>query len=207
MKNPFLGHYNQRDDYYYLDENCSINKVVLAKLPVEGIEDELKGEKAGYILNTKTILNEIKDRSKELNINLDRVSDFDLTKEVADRFMDADEQVRECAFSIARKYGHRLGLILLTLKTGLKENREARPEWTDECWDYWAHLDRVILAGGLTNAIFGEKLKTFAIEVFRMADVEPYDILLFNTCPKLISIVTSLLYFILLLTLTYKTLM
>lgn len=185
MNNPFLGHYNQRDDYYYLDENCSINKVVLAKLPVEGIEDELKGEKAGYILNTKTILNEIKDRSKELNINLDRVSDFDLTKEVADRFMDADEGVRECAFSIARKYGHRLGLILLTLKTGLKENREARPEWTDECWEYWAQLDRVILAGGLTNAIFGEKLKTFAIEVFRMADVEPYDILLFNNSSHL----------------------
>ena len=39
MKNPFLGHYNQRDDYYYSDENCSINKVVLAKLPISGIED------------------------------------------------------------------------------------------------------------------------------------------------------------------------
>lgn len=185
MKNPFLGHYNQRDDYYYSDENCSINKVVLAKLPISGIEDELEGEKAGYILNTKTILTEIKNRSKELNIDLDRISEFDLTKEVADRFMDGDEHIREAALSIARKYGYRLGLILLTLKTGLKENREARPEWTDECWEYWAQLERVILAGGLTNAIFGEKLKTFANEVFKKADVKPYDILLFNNSSHL----------------------
>ena len=37
----------------------------------------------------------------------------------------------------------------------------------------------------MTNAIFGEKLKTFANEVFKMANVKPYDILLFNNSSHL----------------------
>ena len=172
MNNPFLVKYNQRDDYYHIDENASINKLVLAKLPIEGIEDELKGEKAGYIFNAKNILKDIKDKHRELKLNLDNVSDFDLMKEAADRFMDEDENVRNAALDIAKKYGYRLGLILLTLKTGLKENKEARDDWQDKHWEYWAGLDRVILAGGLTHTVFGEKLKTYANEIFEMAGVE-----------------------------------
>ncbi len=185
MNNPFLVKYNQRDDYYYIDENCSINKLVLAKLPLDGIEDSLKGEKAGYVINAKNILKDIKDNADKLGLNLDNSSDYDLMKEVADRFMDDDESVRECALGIAKKYGYRLGLILLILKTGLQENKDARPDWTEEHWQYWAQLDRLILAGGLTHTVFGEKLRTYANEIFKMAGVEPYDILLFNDATHL----------------------
>lgn len=185
MNNPFLVKYNQRDDYYHIDENASINKVVLAKLPVEGIEDDLKGEKAGYIFNAKNILQDIKNSHKELKIDITNLNDFDIMKEAADRFMDEDEEVRNAAINVAKKYGYRLGLILLTLKTGLKENREARDDWQDEHWEYFANLDRVILAGGLTHTVFGEKLRVYANEVFKIAGVKPYDLLLFNNAAHL----------------------
>lgn len=185
MNNPFLVKYNHRDDYYYIDENCSINKLVLAKLPLQGIEDSLQGEKAGYVINAKNILKDIKEKSDVLKLDVDNASDYDLMKEVADRFIDEDETIRECALGIARKYGYRLGLILLTLKTGLQENRDARIDWNDQHWEYWSQLDRIILAGGLTHTVFGEKLKIYANEIFKMADVDPYDILLFNNAAHL----------------------
>ena len=42
MKNPFI-HIDEKDGQY-LAENCSLNGLVLAKLPVQGIEDSLQGK-------------------------------------------------------------------------------------------------------------------------------------------------------------------
>ncbi len=186
MKNPFVKvldkevYKNIDNEYRYIDAECSMNKVVLAKLPVRGIEPEIEGCMAGDIFSTKVINDYIKDNAKYLKIDVTNANSKELSKVVSLYLESNNKELNSKANEIVKKFGHRLGLILLTLKTGLKENREARRNWTDEHWKYWAQLENVILVGGLANGIFGEKLKEYALEVFKMANVKPYNILLFS---------------------------
>jgi len=64
-------------------------------------------------------------------------------------------------------FGKRLGVILLTLKRGDKENRLRRLDWRDEHWEYWAIIENVILVGGLANKRFGELMIKCIDEVFK----------------------------------------
>lgn len=60
------------------------------------------------------------------------------------------------AETIARRFGRRLGCLLLALKLGAPQTRAARPEWRDEHWAFWANLHRVVIGGGLLSGRLGE---------------------------------------------------
>lgn len=184
MNNPFLSKH-QGNEYLYLDQSCSINNVVIAKIPVDGIEEEIIGRCAKDIFSTKVIVEYIKDNADKLHIDIDKTKENDFPKEVNRCLASDDNQERETAEKIIKKFGYRLGICLLVLKTGLKENREARKEWTDKHWDYLSKVKRVILVGGLANDVFGEKLKNYALEIFEKANIAPYDILLFSKASHL----------------------
>lgn len=185
MNNPFLKKLDGID-YLYLDQNCSINKIVVAKIPyIRGIEEEIRGKCAKDIFSTKIIVDYIKRYADKLNIDIDNVKENDLPKEVEKWFYKEECKQKEIAEKIVKKFGYRLGICLLVLKTGLKENKKARKEWTDEQWDYLSKLKNIILVGGLASGEFGEKLKYYALEIFRFANCKPYNILLFPNASQL----------------------
>jgi len=185
MKNPFLKRLDGID-YLYLDQNCSINKVVIAKIPyVKGIEEDIQGKCAKDVFSTKIIVEYIKKYASKLNIDIANVKENDLPKEVEKRFLSEDEKEREIAEKIVKKFGYRLGICLLVLKTGLKENRLARKEWSDTQWEYLSNLKNIILVGGLASGEFGEKLKYYSQEIFSLAKCEPYNIMLFPKASQL----------------------
>lgn len=180
MKNPFIKISEKDGGKMYLDATCSINKVVIKKLPVYGIDDKAEGKNAAELFGANVLNDEIRKNSKSLGINAEKAACGELPLLLEDRLKSDNEQQRSCAENIAKKLGGHLGLILLTLKQGSPENRSARSDWTDEHWDYWASIENIIIVGGLSSGYLGQKLIEYAKQVFIAANEKPYNIIVFE---------------------------
>lgn len=179
MNNPFVKTAGDGVTKY-IDSQCSINRVVLAKLPLSSIEDDIEGMDAKSIFSTRSIVSGIRSAADKCGIDLDGMYDSDLPPFIEAQYMDEHSPFHDEAVGILKKFGHRLGLILLTLKTGLPENRRAREDWQDEHWEFYKAVKKIILVGGLASGNFGRALKKYSDEIFEMAGVEPYELVLFD---------------------------
>lgn len=179
MKNPFLS-VSDIDKTEYLSARCSLNRAILAKLPLYGIEDGIEGMTFKDIFSTPTIIGEIRRAAKRFNIDLSHMPDGDLPKILSEGLVSNDARLRQMAERVTKKFGCRLGLLFLTLKTALPENRAARDDWDDSCWQYWQELNTVVLTGGLASSMLGRRFKEYIHSVFDLAGVKPYDIRLFE---------------------------
>ena len=179
MDNPFLS-YLREEKIEYLTPVCSLNKAILAKLPVYGIDDSIEGMSFRDAFSTEVIVKEIKATAKKYHIDISRFEDYMLPKLLDQAFISEDIKYRQLASNIAAKFGDRLGLLLLTLRLGEKENRDVRPDWDERHWSYWAQLDTIIFVGGLASGLLGRKIKERIQFVFDAAGAKPYNIMLFD---------------------------
>lgn len=179
MNNPFIS-LDEKSNSQYLTENCSLNRMVVAKLPLKGIEDSLEGKTADKIFSTSVLIEEIIKNSGALSIDPIGTPRSKLPLLLEQRLADRDESVSSAAEALVKKFGYRLGLIFLTLKTAEQENRDARADWTERHWLYWSQIKTVILVGGLANGLLGMRLKEYALELFAAARIDPYDFILFE---------------------------
>ncbi|MBQ2971151.1 MAG: hypothetical protein IJE16_01215 [Ruminococcus sp.] len=179
MSNPFLS--NLKDSKSeYLTPLCSLNKAVMAKAPILGIDNSLEGKSFRDIFSTQLIVDEIKRTALEYNIDISGFDDYMLPKLLDSALISNDIKYNRFADKIAKKFGDRLGLLLLTLKLGEKENREAREDWSDRHWEYWGNLDTVIFVGGLASSMLGRRFKERIQGIFDRAKAKPYNIMLFD---------------------------
>lgn len=174
ISNPFL--YNGA-----ITKRSSINRLVLHKLPLDGIEDSIKGKTGFEVFSTDLIIEEIKSHAKELSLQLDKIEAKELPIYLSQALESKDSSIRARAEKIAELFGKRLGLIFLTLKKGEKENRDYRQDWEDKHWDYWSKVQKVILAGGLASGILGKRIKDWVEHIFMLANEKPYEIILPKT--------------------------
>ena len=179
MRNPFIR-FDEEKKTEYIDHLCSVNRVKIAKVPVRGIEDGIDGMKANQLFSAKLISEEIQSCAKKMRVSTPNYSFRELPRYLSDAVLSDDVMGRRLATAVTTKFGNRLGLILLTLKTGLKENRSARDDWQDEHWDYWANIKDVILTGGLAGGLLGKRFKEQIHYVFDVAGVKPYNINLYE---------------------------
>ncbi len=175
MKNPFLT--VAEDGSVCVDKECSLNKLVIAKLPVSGIDDSIEGKPVSQIFSSKVIVDEVILNRDRLKIP-EFVPREKLPFWLIDSMNSKDEQVIECAKEIAVKFGKRLGLIFLTLKTGLPENKQVRTTWNDTHWEYWKNIESIIAVGGLTSGEFGRVLIDTAQQVCTIDDKPAYKIII-----------------------------
>ena len=152
MKNPFHA-YLKEEKSEYITPVCSLNRAVMKKLPLYGIEDEIEGRLFKDIFSTQLVVDEIKESAKIYGVDLSELEDYMLPRILDKALVSQDIKYSQLAQKVANKFGDRLGLILLSLKLGEKENRDARPEWDDRHWQYWSELETVIFVGGLVIAI------------------------------------------------------
>lgn len=171
MINPFLNE-------GYLRVNASINKVVINDYPRLSIEENLKGKKAGDIFSANLIIDDIKKNSKELKLDINNIEEKALPYYLSKSLESEDICIKNTANKIIKKFGERLGVILLVLKQGIKSNRDSRNDWNDSNWEYLRQLDNVILTGGLASGNIGLSLKYYVEEVFKEADEKCYNIIL-----------------------------
>ncbi len=193
MTNPFIG-FDEKQNTEFTSPVCSINRVRLAKLPVYGIEDSVEGFRANEIFSAKIISDDVLATAQKLRVDVSDYSYRELPRLLSDGILSDDALKRRIATSLSTKYGNRLGLILLTLRTGLKENRFVRDDWDERHWQYWADVKNLILTGGLASGLLGKRFKERIHYVFDVAGVKPYNITLFENsshvgtmgCTKLI---------------------
>lgn len=173
MINPFLKE-------GCLRLNASINKVAIEDYPNISISEDLRGKKAGDIFSASLLIDEIKKNSKELKLDINNIEEKSLPFYL-EKALDSDEiSVNYTANSIMKKFGERLGVILLVIKQGRKANRDSRSDWNELNWEYLRQLDNVILTGGLASGNIGSQLKHYVEEVFKEADEKCYNIILVN---------------------------
>lgn len=179
MDNPFLS-YLKEEKSEYLSSTCSLNKAVMAKLPLYGVDDSLEGKTFREIFSTQGVIDEIKSVAFDYGVDISSFEDYMLPQILDKALVSENIRYNQMGTRVACKFGDRLGLLLLALKLGEEENRKARPDWTDEHWSYWANLDTVIFVGGLASSMLGRKFKERIQTVFDMANVKPYNIMLFD---------------------------
>lgn len=179
MDNPFLS-YLKEEKIEYLTPVCSLNKAILQKVPLYGVDDSIEGMSFRDIFSTAVVVEEIKKESKNFDVDISGYEDYMLPKLLDQALVSADVKSRQMANKIAYKFGNRLGLILLALRVGEAENREVRADWDDRHWEYWAQLDTIIFVGGLASGMLGRKIKERIQFVFDAASVRPYNIMLFD---------------------------
>ncbi len=179
MNNPFFK-VSEIDQTEYLTPRVSMNRAVMAKCPVSGIEEGLDGKRFKDLFSPGAIVAEMRRISRYYGVDYSHLPDFALPKELDKALRSEDVRYRQLGERVAQKFGNRLGLLLLTLKTGLPENRAARADWDDDCWEFWRQLRTVILLGGLASSRLGRRLKEQVKAVFDHADVKSYNIKLFD---------------------------
>lgn len=179
MKNPFLS-YSREAKTEYVSALCSVNRLIIAYIPVKGIADDIVGFTAHEVFSAHLITEEIKALAAKRGVDISAYTDKNLPKFLDDATYSDDIMAKTVADAVVHKFGNRLGVILLTLKQGLGINRQARADWNDAHWDYWASLKTVILTGGLSSGLLGRRFKERIQYVFDMAGEKPYDIMLFD---------------------------
>ena len=179
MSNPFIA-ISEYDQTEYLTQRVSLNRAVMAKTPIGGVEDGLDGRSFKELFSPGAIVAEMRRVSRYYGVDYSHLPDFALPKELDKALKSEDVRYRQMAERVVQKYGNRLGLLLLTLKTGLPENRAARDDWDDSCWEFWRSIDTVILTGGLASSMLGRRFKEYILTIFDAARVKPYDIMMFD---------------------------
>lgn len=169
-KNPFISKTEHNSEY--LTANCSLNKVRFAKLPLAGIADDMEGKQMVELFGAGIITEEIVRSADALGIDLEQCQRTDLPK-ILDKKIDEGNAE---ALRIARKFGNRLGMLFLVLKTGLPENRAVREDWSDEHWSYWANIDTIYLVGGIASGRMCDYMLEVVAELFEKANVPMYKI-------------------------------
>lgn len=180
MQNPFLNRVDDPEKSDYLTSVCSINRIRLQKLPVYGVDDGIEGLTVKEFFSTKLVIEEIKKFASQLSIDLSKNEEKRLPKLLSDKLSSKKTEVALTARTIAEKFGKRLGLLFLALKLGEQENRQAREDWNDKHWEYWAQVNDIILVGGLASGKLGEVLKECVEYVFSLVGVIPYNIILYD---------------------------
>ena len=180
MVNPFLNKSEVPGGAEYITPVSSVNRIRLAKLPVYGVCDEIEGLTVKEFFSVKLVIEAVKKNADRLHIDLGSVHEKKLPRVLAEKADDTeDESGSELAVEIITHFGSCLGLLLLALRLGECENREARCDWTDAHWEYWKQIEDIILVGGLASGTFGRILKERIEYVFSLKEEKPYNILLY----------------------------
>ena len=179
MSNPFLAT-SEYDGSEYVTFRCSLNRAKLAKLPICGVEDEIEGKYFSDIFSTPLIVREIRRLSRHYRIDLSDIPDARLPMILNDALASDDIRYQQLGERVIRKFGNRLGLLFLALRLGEKENRLARPDWDDACWDYWQNVETLILTGGLASLMLGRRFKEQIHYIFDRVGEKPYHIRLYD---------------------------
>ena len=170
-KNPFISKTEHNSEY--LTANCSLNKVRFAKLPLNGIAYDMEGKQMKELFGAGIITDEIEHNADALGIDLTKYSRTDLPKILDEKIDEKNEE----ALRIARKFGVRLGMLFLLLKTGLPENRAVREDWDAEHWAYWANVETIFLVGGIASGRMCDCMLEVVQELFQKANVPMYKII------------------------------
>jgi hypothetical protein len=153
-------------DPEHLTPAASLNRLRLVALPGVALEPDVGG-KTGYdLLAAESLAETILRHAVALGLD-------DMCPASAAELLPAfdcclaadDARVRFEAEALARDFGRSLGYLLLALRRGDECNRQARADWDESYWAWWAGIRRVWLGGGISSGRLGPHLVRHAATV------------------------------------------
>ena len=138
-------------DPRHLTPAASLNRLRIVGLPGITLDGEVRGKTGFDLLSTPALAQMIREQAGALRLSPADTArpDRDLPL-LLDACLEADDEtIRAAAAHVGQRFGRNLGWLLLALKRGDAINREARPDWDDSYWQYWAKATAVQLGGGL----------------------------------------------------------
>jgi len=169
LNNPFLENNRPTD-------NTSLNRLRVIDIPDIPVDPEVKGKRGLRLMSADNLIETIKKESRYLDLDLENIPDVKLPIYLNKALESENLKVRLTAENIARRLGRNLAFILLTLKKGDRVNREARPDWEDEHWDYWRQVENIVFVGGLCSGSLGQRLKYYIDKLFQETETPQYRI-------------------------------
>ncbi|MFN8637793.1 MAG: hypothetical protein U0893_28405 [Chloroflexota bacterium] len=77
----------------------------------------------------------------------------------------SDLTTRHGGQEAARRFGERLGWLLVTLRLGDPASRAVREDWDDSYWRHWASITTVFLGGGVVSGDIGPDIAQHASQL------------------------------------------
>lgn len=136
-----------------LTQRASFNRVKVVDVP--GFPEDLVGSSAYHLLRKSALIELVLEADPALRADSDPIVAFDRK-----HFCSGAPTTEGSA--IANEIGTRLAAVLHTLRTGSRMSREARPEWNDSHWDFWAGVEHIVLGGGMVSGRLGQAIVDMA---------------------------------------------
>lgn len=165
-------------DPHRLTPTASLNRVRIVNLPGLDIDPEVRGKTGYELVSTQYLIAQILKSAEQLKLTSEELTgERSAIPMVLNRCLNSDDiEVRAAAQGIARRLGRNIAYLLLTLKRGDLVNRQARPDWDESYWEYWANIKQVWLGGGLLSGELGRHLLQYIQQVFSDAQTEGYKV-------------------------------
>lgn len=152
---------------------ASLNRVMIVDLPGLDVDAGLVGRTALDLLSAPALVEALLTDADALGLDATERSNPGALPPLLDRCLaSSDPQVRAAAERIARRFGRRLGYIILALRRGDAANRAARPDCDASYWDHWSRVGRIWLGGGRASGRTGPALLRAADALLREAGMD-----------------------------------
>lgn len=146
-----------RFDPFNLTPAASLNRMPVSAVPGALLEAGVAGKPAYELLSREALSAEIRRHALSLGIEASATDDAQLPWLFDRCFESVDRGVRDAAEQLARRFGARLGALVLTLQRGDPLSRAARPDWSAAHWTQWAGIRVIHIGGGLAGGHLGPR--------------------------------------------------
>ena len=138
---------------------ASLNRVRFVELPGLALPTDMVGRTAYELLSARALADLARPYAGALELAEGEAAEGPSIFESLDRgFGDESSPAHAAADLVARRFGERLGWLIVTLRRGDAVSRAARPDWDDSYWRHWAGITTVYLAGGIPSGRIGPRL-------------------------------------------------
>lgn len=143
-------------------------------LPVASINSVYVDNVKASDLFRPEILVEIIEENRDKLMIPSSITGNDLLYEFDNLLNSENAEIKNVAIDLAKDFGDRLAMVLLTLKKPSELSVKNRKNWNEIHWNYWKTINKIYLVGGLTSPIITKIFYDRIKRLFKENDIHDF---------------------------------